>query len=434
MDYLVGIETPKLMVPSKFAPTLETRGWVIPPFNGNPVWTSVVAIVPALLGSILIFMDQQITAVIVNRKEHKLLKGCGYHLDLFIVALLIIVCSIFGLPWFVAATVLSINHVRSLTRESETAAPGEKPQFLGIREQRVTHIVIFTLVGFSVLMVPVLKKIPMPVLYGVFLFMGVASLNGLQFFDRILLLFMPKKYQPDLPYLRRVPLLRVHMFTGVQFACLVGLWVIKDIKQTSILFPVMLVVMMGVRKLLDYVFEKHELKILDDILPEFKRHEKLDDEEALELGDGVMQQPNLQNLNRRASVSVTSGGIAVPLANGNIMMIPMSEKECKHTYNRNMEIGINITEQINSSGVWTSLVGNNTSNKKQKNSDSSKKKNHGSKKRTGMSVLKEDDDEDDNTGGISIKFEKPKTGGTEPGSCEEHASLVKHSDTNGTNV
>ena len=33
-----------------------------------------------------------------------------------------------------------------------------------------------------------------------------------------------------------------------------------------------------------------------------------------------------------------------------------------------------------------------------------------------------------------FQFEKPKTGGTEPGSCEEHASLVKHSDTNGTNV
>ena len=34
---------------------------------------------------------------------------------------------------FVAATVLSINHVKSLTRVSECAAPGEKPQFLGIR-------------------------------------------------------------------------------------------------------------------------------------------------------------------------------------------------------------------------------------------------------------------------------------------------------------
>ena len=101
--------------------------------GNNPWYTSLLAVVPAILGTILVFMDQQITAVIVNRKEHKLKKGCGYHLDLFIVAIMIGICSVFGLPWFVAATVLSINHVKSLTRESETAAPGEKPQFLGIR-------------------------------------------------------------------------------------------------------------------------------------------------------------------------------------------------------------------------------------------------------------------------------------------------------------
>ena len=70
-------------------------------------------------------------------------------------------------------------------------------------------------------------------------FITVASLNGIQFFDRILLFFMPKKYQPDVPYLRKVQLRRVHMFTGVQLASLAGLWVIKDIKQTSILFPIM---------------------------------------------------------------------------------------------------------------------------------------------------------------------------------------------------
>ena len=45
-----------------------------------------------------------------------------------------------------------------------------------------------------------------------------------------------------------------------------------------------LVVMMGVRKLLDRVFDKSELKILDDILPEFTRHEKLDEDDARELG------------------------------------------------------------------------------------------------------------------------------------------------------
>ena len=177
-------------------------------------------------------------------------------MDLLIVALMIIICSIFGLPWFVAATVLSINHVRSLTRESECSAPGEKPQFLGIREQRLTHVLIFLTIGISVKLSFILKLIPMPVLYGVFLYMGVASLNGIQFFDRILLFFMPKKYQPDVPYLRKVKLSRVHMFTGVQLASLAGLWIIKDIKQTSILFPIMLVVMMAVRKALDWVFSK----------------------------------------------------------------------------------------------------------------------------------------------------------------------------------
>ncbi len=73
---------------------------------------------------------RQITAVIVNRKEHKLRKGGGYHLDLLILAVIVIICSVFGLPWFVAATVLSINHIQSLTKESESSAPGEKQETL----------------------------------------------------------------------------------------------------------------------------------------------------------------------------------------------------------------------------------------------------------------------------------------------------------------
>jgi len=72
MDYLVGIRTPKLEVPTEFKPTLEGRGWIIWPFQQNPWWTALAAVIPALLGTILIFMDQQITAVIVNRKENKL--------------------------------------------------------------------------------------------------------------------------------------------------------------------------------------------------------------------------------------------------------------------------------------------------------------------------------------------------------------------------
>jgi hypothetical protein len=95
-------------------------------------------------------------------------------------SILIVICSFFGLPWFVAATVLAMTHVNSLKMVSETAAPGDKPQFLGVREQRVTQISIFVLCGLSIFFTSVLQRIPMPVLYGVFLYMGTSSLKGSQ--------------------------------------------------------------------------------------------------------------------------------------------------------------------------------------------------------------------------------------------------------------
>uniref|UniRef100_A0A4W6FXH4 Anion exchange protein n=1 Tax=Lates calcarifer TaxID=8187 RepID=A0A4W6FXH4_LATCA len=262
-------------------PTRDDRGWFINPLGPNPWWTAVITVVPALLCTILIFMDQQITAVIINRKEHKLKKGCGYHLDLFMVGVMLGVCSLMGLPWFVAATVLSITHVNSLKLESECSAPGEQPKFLGIREQRFTGLMIFTLMGCSVFMTSMLKFIPMPVLYGVFLYMGASSLRGIQFFDRLTLFGMPAKHQPDFIYLRHVPLRKVHLFTIIQLSCLVLLWVIKTSKA-AIVFPMMVLALVFIRKLMDCIFTKRELSWLDDLMPESKK-KKLEDAEEVRL-------------------------------------------------------------------------------------------------------------------------------------------------------
>ena len=59
-----------------------------------------------------------------------------------------------------------------------------------------------------------------------------------QFFDRIKLFGMPAKHQPDLIYLRYVPLWKVHVFTLVQLTCLVLLWVIKA-SSAAVVFPMM---------------------------------------------------------------------------------------------------------------------------------------------------------------------------------------------------
>lgn len=44
-----------------------------------------------------------------------------------------VICSFMGLPWYVAATVISIAHIDSLKMETQTSAPGEAPKFLGVR-------------------------------------------------------------------------------------------------------------------------------------------------------------------------------------------------------------------------------------------------------------------------------------------------------------
>uniref|UniRef100_A0A2I3FXI4 Anion exchange protein 4 n=1 Tax=Nomascus leucogenys TaxID=61853 RepID=A0A2I3FXI4_NOMLE len=253
LDAFLGLATPKLMVPREFKPTLSGRGWLVSPFGANPWWWSVAAALPALLLSILIFMDQQITAVILNRVEYRLQKGAGFHLDLFCVAVLMLLTSALGLPWYVSATVISLAHMDSLRRESRACAPGGAPQLPG--EQRLTGLVVFILTGASIFLAPVLK---VSLLYKP----GSGS-----FTKRVKLLLMPAKHQPDLLLLRHVPLTRVHLFTAIQLACLGLLWIIKS-TPAAIVFPLMLLGLVGVRKALERVFSPQELFWLDELMPE----------------------------------------------------------------------------------------------------------------------------------------------------------------------
>lgn len=119
----------------------------------------------------------------------------------------------------------------------------------------------------------------MAVLYGVFLYMGISSLNGIQFMHRIVIIFMPEKHQPDFTFLRHVRTLKVHLFTFIQIVSIVLLWVIKSNKKISISFPLMVLALVGIRKLMDYVFTQKELSYLDDIMPELIKRSKEDGED-----------------------------------------------------------------------------------------------------------------------------------------------------------
>ncbi|TKR72887.1 hypothetical protein L596_020273 [Steinernema carpocapsae] len=268
VSHYVGLDIPSLKIPSSFRPTID-RSWLVDPTHSE-LHVCLLAALPAAFYTILIVMDQQITAVIINRKDNKLLKGHGYHLDLLVIVVLIAACSFLGLPFYVAATVLSVMHVDALRKQTECSAPGEKPQFLGVKEQRVTAFLAHLLIGLSVFLTPIIKLVPLPVLIGIFLYMGVVSLMGQQIVQRFALLFMSIKHQPDYPWIRNVRMKRVHIFTIIQLLSILSLFAVKYTKGISMIFPMMLVLMVIIRMfVLDKIFTKKELSTLDDNVPSF---------------------------------------------------------------------------------------------------------------------------------------------------------------------
>lgn len=60
-----------------------------------------------------------------------------------------------------------------------------------VNEQRVSNFLQSLLVGCCVLAIPVIRRIPTSVLWGYFAYMAIDSLPGNQFWERVLLLFIP---------------------------------------------------------------------------------------------------------------------------------------------------------------------------------------------------------------------------------------------------
>ncbi|XP_043647378.1 anion exchange protein 3 isoform X3 [Drosophila teissieri] len=263
VDYLVpAVYTEKLVVPEGLSPSDPSkRGWYIG-FDTSSTWIPFACVIPALLVYILIFMESQISELIVDKPDRGLKKGSGLHWDIVLLCLLNCACGIFGMPWHCAATVRSVTHVSSVTIMSRTHAPGESPRIVDVKEQRLSGFFVCLMIGLSVLMAPLLRLIPMAVLFGVFLYMGVASMSGVQLFERIRLYFMPVKHYPPTPYVKRLRPWKLHLFTTIQVLCLVLLWSVKS-SQFSLAFPFFLIMMVPIRQNLTKLYKPEEIEALD---------------------------------------------------------------------------------------------------------------------------------------------------------------------------
>lgn len=160
--------------------------------------------------SILFFIDQCISAAMVHAKSNKIAKGTYYHWDIFLVAAINIVLSVLGLPWIHGALphspmhaqqladIVHIERVIKVRSDNHNGNSADKPaesvrfeykierQVAVCRETRLSAFVSHILLSLSVFLLPIpLQFVPVPVVYGLFLYLSVTSLTGNGFFERM---------------------------------------------------------------------------------------------------------------------------------------------------------------------------------------------------------------------------------------------------------
>eukprot|EP00611_Tribonema_gayanum_P032595 TRINITY_DN982_c0_g1_i2.p1 TRINITY_DN982_c0_g1~~TRINITY_DN982_c0_g1_i2.p1 ORF type:complete len:635 (-),score=144.52 TRINITY_DN982_c0_g1_i2:176-2080(-) len=258
----MGIEF--LSVPSKFM-LCGSRPWLSPMLS-VPLNVRMACAVPAVLLTSLFFLDQNISSRVVNSPKHNMKKPPAYHQDLLVLGLITGVLSVLGLPWQCAATVQSLNHVRAMsTAEIIDSPDGSKEEVIkDVVETRVTGFSIHALILASVGMLPVLKRIPMPVVSGIFLYLGRKVMSGNEFLLRIKELCADQSLLKPNSSVKKVGYKTALGYTSVQLGMLGLLWTLKSFRQTALFFPSVIGLLVLVRlAVLPKLFSKDALDELD---------------------------------------------------------------------------------------------------------------------------------------------------------------------------
>ncbi|KAM7052062.1 solute carrier family 4 member 11 isoform 3-T3 [Acridotheres tristis] len=253
---------------SKFNYNASDSLFVLAPVQSLSIGSVMSAMGLGFLLSMLFFIEQNIVASLTNAPENRLVKGTAYHWDLLLVALINTGLSVFGLPWIHAAFPHSPMHVRALAYVEERVESGHIYEtIVSVKETRLTSLMANFLVGLSLLLLPFpLQWIPKPVLFGLFLYIALTSIDGNQLFERVALLLKEQTAYPPTHYIRRVPQRKIHYFTGLQVLQLLILcgFGMSPLPYMKMIFPLIMIGMIPIRyNLLPRIIEAKYLDAMD---------------------------------------------------------------------------------------------------------------------------------------------------------------------------
>lgn len=233
-----------------------------------------IAIVPAIIITIMNVFDHNVSAQLAQVEEFKLEKPHAYHWDFFLQGLMTAICGVCGIMPVNGVIPQSPLHTRACAEYVRNDKGEKSKDSFVIREQRWTNLIQSLLVTVCLFITPALQQVPRSVLWGFFLYLAIESLPGSQFFERLQLFITDSKRLKKVTrgahntYLDKVPFNVVVKFTLTQF---IGFAVCYGISQiptcvapVGIFFPTLIMLLVPARiYLFPKMFSEHDLYYLD---------------------------------------------------------------------------------------------------------------------------------------------------------------------------
>jgi len=280
-DNITASTIATLDVPDAVEPSAD-RGWLINPAD-CPAWAIVLAIVPALILTVLFFFDHNVSSLLAQAPEFGLKKGTAYHWDFFVIGVQMLVTGLLGIPPVNGLIPQAPLHTDSLcekewrTRPAGHSAHDKVEVITHCHEQRVSGLAQAVLIGLTLCALTVLGYIPIAALDGLFIYMGIASFGGNSFYQRLVLFITDpaRRAARGLDFLDGVPSGVVRRYTALQLLILACIFGVTLVPYANCLFPVLIAVLVPLRIVtLPKLFGRENVDALDadGNAPDLARH------------------------------------------------------------------------------------------------------------------------------------------------------------------
>jgi len=268
-------DIPRLSVQKQFSATAtsddrEGGDWLIHLFD-LPVWAIFLSIIPGAILTLLFVFDHNVSSIMAQAEEMRLTKGSAYHYDFMVLGVCICLTGLLGIPPCNGLIPQAPLHSKALAHRIPVVVDGVRTfEIEYVHEQRWSNLLqsLLTLLMCFPPFLTVIGVLPQSTLDGLFIYMGISSFDGNQFYERICLLVTePESRTSKHSFLNLVPFSSIRRFTLFQLVCCMCIFGLT-FTYASIAFPILIAGLVLCRiRIFPKWFEAPELEALDNLQP-----------------------------------------------------------------------------------------------------------------------------------------------------------------------